>query len=291
MVFGSEFCEGPQWRLLIRVELANRLAPRVLLVGSSKALHGSDKRVSVISTPASLAELVRFGKDEFDYVMFSRSEPAGGLRTLERCVALIEFGRSTLVILRPSSRLFGRVVKSDVTLELAPEAFEQLTLEGKLFRWENFRSVALARNGQGSELALVAQLLIDAPSVSIVETHGGEAPEDIEISLASLKAQVESLHEILRLLKLRIRRGSLDASVYAAFQTRVIDYHLTPFTLALESQNLSFFATLKLASASLLGDASQEVWLNAKSAHKEILHEAMVGSRASTLRLLQASHS
>lgn len=240
---------------------------------------------------ASVSELVGYGKTEFDYVMFSRSTPAWGIRTLGRCVGLLEFGHSTLVVIRPSSKLFGRAVKTDVTLELAPEAFEDLALEGKLFKWETFRSTALARKGRGGELALVAELLIDAPSFSIVETRGEQASDPLEISLASLKAQVESLHEIQRLLKLRIRRGSLGAYGYSAFQTRAIDYHLREFTIALASQNLSYFAALKLASASLLGDATPEVWPNAKSAHKDILHEAMVGSRASTLRLLQASHS
>jgi hypothetical protein len=90
------------------------------------------------------------------------------------------------------------------------------------------------------------------------------------------------------MLKRSVKVGIISEAVYKNYLSRTITLDFQLFAPAIAETNLTFFATFKLATSELLKDADDEVWANASGKYKDIVLEAMSGSRASTMRRLQS---
>ncbi|MEY4311021.1 MAG: hypothetical protein RLZ71_947 [Actinomycetota bacterium] len=245
-----------------------------------------------------------------DYLLFVDSDDILPLGTIKRYVAALEASSSPLAIGRPGcfygARYFDRPGfkstyardRREATINDIPDVVGDLTAWNKFFRWDFYKGAKFPEGIRYEDMTLMMKLLLKAPTIDVVAARQyawrvrgeGESLSKMTTELKSLNDRVGSMREIVTMLKRAVKAGRIEESVYKGYLSRAITLDFQLFAPAIEEANLTFFATFKLAASELLKDADSTVWANAGGKYKDIVFEAMKGSRASTVRRLQQSH-
>ena len=244
---------------------------------------------------------------ETDYLLFVDSDDILPMGTIRRYVRSLETSLASLAIGRPGcfygARYFDRPGfagtyakdRKEVTVRDVPEVVGDLTAWNKFFKWDFYRGTKFPEDVRYEDMTLMMRLLLKAPSFNVVSARQyawrvrgeGESLSKMTTELRSLNDRVDSVREIVLILKRAVKSGVVPEAVYKGYLSRAITLDFQLFAPAIAETNLTFFATFKLAAAELLKDADEEVWSNASGQYKEIVREAIRGSKASTLRLLR----
>jgi CDP-glycerol glycerophosphotransferase len=283
--------------------------------GSLKVLNRiakRDPRLKVHSKPngglgAARNTGVKLIKDT-DYLLFVDSDDILPLGTIRRYVAALEKSGSPVAIGRPGcfygARYFDRPGftgtyaknRTAVSVNEIPEVVGDLTAWNKFFRWDFYKGAKFPEGIRYEDMTLIMKLLLKAPAIDVVSARQyawrvrgeGESLSKMTAELKSLNDRLGSMREIALMLKRELKAGRIDRSVYLGYLSRIITLDFQLFVPAIPEGNLTFFATLKLAAAEILADADESVWQAAKGPYKDAVRELISGSRASTLRRLQA---
>ena len=245
-----------------------------------------------------------------DYLLFVDSDDILPLGTIKRYVAALETSGSALAIGRPGcfygARYFDRpgfsstyaLNRVEVSVNEIPDVVGDLTAWNKFFKWDFYKGSKFPVGIRYEDMTLMMKLLLKAPSIDVVSARQyawrvrgeGESLSKMTTEIKSLNDRVGSMREIVSMLKKAVKSGRIDESVYKGYLSRAITLDFQLFAPAIAEANLSFFAAFKLAAGELLKDADDSVWQNAGGKYKDVVLEAMKGSRASTVRRLQESH-
>ena len=245
-----------------------------------------------------------------DYLLFVDSDDVLPLGTIKRYVDALENSSSPVAIGRPGcfygARYFDRPGfkstyakdRREASINEIPDVVGDLTAWNKFFRWDFYKGSKFPEGIRYEDMTLMMKLLLKAPTIDVVSARQyawrvrgeGESLSKMTSELKSLNDRVGSMREIVAMLKKSVKSGRIDESVYRGYLSRAITLDFQLFAPAIEEANLTFFATFKLAASELLKDADSEVWSSASGRYKDIVFEAMKGSRASTVRRLQESH-
>ena len=248
--------------------------------------------------------------EDTDYLLFVDSDDILPLGTIKRYVNAMEHSRSPLAIGRPGcfygARYFDRPGfkntyaedRHEALINELPEVVGDLTAWNKFFRWDFYKGSKFPEGIRYEDMTLMMTLLLKAPSIEVVSARQyawrvrgeGESLSKMTSELKSLNDRVGSMREIVTMLRKAVKSGKIDQDIYNGYLSRAITLDFQLFAPAIEEANLSFFAAFKLAALDILKDADASVWANAGGRYKDVVREAMHGSRASTVRCLQQSH-
>jgi CDP-glycerol glycerophosphotransferase len=244
-----------------------------------------------------------------DYLLFVDSDDILPLGTIKRYVEALEHSSSPLVIGRPGcfygARYFDRPGfkstyaknRREASINEIPDVVGDLTAWNKFFKWDFYKGAKFPEGIRYEDMTLMMKLLLKAPSIDVVAARQyawrvrgeGESLSKMTTELKSLNDRIGSMREIVAMLKKAVKAGRIDQAVYQGYLSRAITLDFQLFAPAIEEANLTFFAAFKLAANELLRDADETVWANASGQYKDIVREAITGSRASTVRRLQES--
>lgn len=245
-----------------------------------------------------------------DYLLFVDSDDLLPLGTIKRYVNALETSNSPIAIGRPGcfygARFFDRpgfggtyaTDRKEVTVNEIPEVVGDLTAWNKFFRWSFYGNSKFPAGIRYEDMTLMMKLLLEAPTIDVVSARQyawrvrgeGESLSKMTAELKSLKDRVGSMREINQMLLRKVRSGKLDRSVYLGYLSRIITLDFQLFAPALGEANLEFFATFKTAATELLREATDEVWANASGKYKEVVRQAVKGSRSATVAFLQQTN-
>lgn len=246
--------------------------------------------------------------EDTDYLLFVDSDDILPLGTIKRYVASLEKSDSVLALGRPGcfygARYFDRPGftgtysrdRKGVRVNDIPEVVGDLTAWNKMFRWDYFKGSKFPEGIRYEDMTLMMKLLLKAPAIDVVSARQyawrvrgeGESLSKMTTEVKSLNDRIGSMREIVAMLKREVRNGGIAREVYLGYLSRIITLDFQLFVQAVPDASLAFFATLKLAAAELLADADESVWQAASGRYRDAVRELIKGSRASTLRRLQA---